>query len=108
MRRPCGRHSITSCASNSGNSCDARIEALVGKHCAEAAGYSSVVNGRFKGGWTTRHYGRPAEGCHAIQMELAQCNYMQEQEPWQYDDVGASKLRVILGAILNDLSNSLA
>ena len=94
--------------SNSGNSCDARIEAVVQKRCAEAAGYSSVVNGRFKGGWTTRHYGRPAEGWHAIQMELAQCNYMQEQPPWQYDDVSAGKLRVILGAILNDLSASLA
>ena len=36
-----------------------------------AAGRTWVLNGRFKGGWTTRHYGRP-DGVHAIQMELAQ------------------------------------
>ncbi len=41
-------------------------------------GYTAVLNGRFKGGWTTRHYGRPAEGLHAIQMELAQSTYMIE------------------------------
>ena len=41
-------------------------------------GNNMVVNGRFKGGWTTRHYGRPDEGIHAIQMELAQRGYMAE------------------------------
>jgi N-formylglutamate deformylase len=43
-----------------------------GRNLRGAEGYSSVLNGRFKGGWTTRHYGRPAENMHAIQMELAQ------------------------------------
>ncbi|HMO77464.1 MAG TPA: N-formylglutamate amidohydrolase, partial [Sphingopyxis sp.] len=41
-------------------------------------GNDLVVNGRFKGGWTTRHYGRPKQGVHAIQMELAQRGYMAE------------------------------
>ena len=45
------------------------------------------MNGRFKGGWTTRHYGRPAEGTHAVQMELACRGYLDEpvgpdSEPW--------------------------
>ena len=40
--------------------------------------YSHVVNGRFKGGYITRHYGRPADGIDAIQLELAQSNYMDE------------------------------
>ena len=49
--------------------------------------WTSVVNGRFKGGWTTRHYGRPAEGTHAIQMELACRGYLDEPigrdpHPW--------------------------
>ena len=43
-----------------------------------------VANGRFKGGWTTRHYGRPEEGVHAVQMELAQATYMEEAPPWAY------------------------
>ena len=46
-----------------------------------AAGYRShVLNGRFRGGWTTRHYGRPAQGVHAIQMEIAMRAYLDEPE----------------------------
>jgi N-formylglutamate amidohydrolase len=41
----------------------------------------NVLNGRFKGGWTTRHYGRPAEGLHAIQMELAQVTHLESEAP---------------------------
>ena len=49
--------------------------------CAAAAGYTSVLNGRFRGGWTTRHYGRPENGVHAVQMELAQRAYLVSEEP---------------------------
>ena len=69
--------------------------------------YSTVLNGRFKGGWTTRHYGQPQQGYHAIQMELAQCNYMHEQPPWNYENVNADKLRVILRGILASLAAAL-
>jgi formiminoglutamase len=93
--------------SNSGNSCDAAVEGVLQTHCQAAGGYSTAINGRFKGGWTTRHYGRPEQGYHAIQMELTQCSYMQEQPPWQYDDARADKLRVILAGILIDLNSSL-
>ena len=44
---------------------------------APRSGFSHVVNGRFKGGWITRHYGDPASGVHAVQMELACRGYMQ-------------------------------
>jgi len=94
--------------SNSGASCDTLIEHVVQRQCEAAAGYRSVLNGRFKGGWTTRHYGQPGRSYHAIQMELAQCNYMLEQAPWTYDDVGADKLRVILSGILTELTTVLA
>ncbi len=60
-----------------GTTCDSALEAAV-VAAAEATGRSHVVNGRFRGGWTTRHYGRPAEGYHAIQMELAMCGYLTE------------------------------
>ncbi len=94
--------------SNSSSSCDPAIELAVQRHCSAAAGYRSVLNGRFKGGWTTRHYGNPQQGYHAIQMELAQCNYMLEQPPWDYDDVRADKLRAILAGILDELTTILA
>lgn len=88
---------------NDGSSCNDRVEAAVREVCEAATDYRSVTNGRFKGGWTTRHYGEPARGRHAIQMELAQCNYMLEQVPWSWRDEPADKLRAILAAILQNL-----
>ena len=93
--------------SNSGQSCDAKIEVAVASECAAASQYTSIVNGRFKGGWTTRHYGSPDQGLHAIQMELAQSTYMHEVEPWTYDDASADQLRVILRRVLAGLINVL-
>jgi len=85
---------------NCGQSCAAEIETVVVNICARQAQFSHVDNGRFKGGWTTRRYGNPQNGFHAIQMELAQCNYMQEKAPWIYDDKKAEELRVALRSIL--------
>ena len=90
---------------NNGETCDPAIEALVVDRCAKAQGYTSVLNGRFKGGWTTRHYGRPVEGLHAIQMELAQSSYCEEQVPWTWSTAKADRLRNHLRGILTDLQN---
>ncbi|MGB0901479.1 N-formylglutamate deformylase [Halocynthiibacter sp.] len=90
---------------NLGTTCDASIETLVVMRCKRADGYTSVLNGRFKGGWTTRHYGRPSEGLHAIQMELAQSTYCEEQAPWAWDKDKADRLRNHLRDILTDLQN---
>jgi N-formylglutamate deformylase len=56
--------------------------ALTDAIAADCAGDSHVVNGRFKGGWITRHYGDPARGIHAVQMELAIRGYADEDGPW--------------------------
>jgi len=88
---------------NMGTTCDPAIEALTLAHCEAAEGYTAILNGRFKGGWTTRHYGRPVEGLHAIQMELAQRCYCLEQAPWTYDAARADRLRAHLSRILTDL-----
>lgn len=85
---------------NDGVTCAPAISEAVEDVCRAARAYSTVVNGRFKGGWTTRHYGRPAEGRHAIQMELAQSIYMQEAAPWSYDDARAEDTRKVLKALL--------
>lgn len=59
-----------------GLSCDPVLaQALLGIAEAET-GYQAVLNGRFKGGHITRQHGRPAEGVHAIQLEMTQCNYI--------------------------------
>ena len=89
---------------NLGTTCDPRIEAAVYDLCV-ASGRTHVLNGRFKGGWTTRHYGQPATGVHAIQMELAQSTHLStEVPPFAYDDAKAEALRVTLRAILERLA----
>lgn len=90
---------------NLGVTCDARIEDAVTQACFRADGYSDILNGRFKGGWTTRHYGQPETGIHAIQMELAQSTYLtDEAAPWTYDDTKATRLRRHLSQILTELA----
>ncbi|MQY42583.1 N-formylglutamate deformylase [Epibacterium sp. SM1969] len=90
---------------NEGQSCAPEIEAGLHRICTNADGYSNVLNGRFKGGWTTRHYGRPGEGFHAIQMELAQATYMHEAPPWPYEAARAAALRTHLKTGLEFLKN---
>ncbi len=90
---------------NLGATCDAQIEAATRTICEQATPYSSTINGRFKGGWTTRHYGQPASGIHAIQMELAQSTYLtHEAAPWTYDIAKATQLRQHLTSILTALA----
>ena len=90
---------------HSGASCDPELEQITTRICTAADGYSSTVNGRFKGGWTTRHYGQPTHAIHAIQMELAQSTYMHECPPWAYDETRASTLRSTLKTLLETLSD---
>ncbi|MGL4308914.1 MAG: N-formylglutamate deformylase [Paracoccaceae bacterium] len=90
---------------NCGQSCAPELEAAVARICANAAGYTSIVNGRFKGGWTTRHYGKPTDGIHALQMELAQSTYLAtEAPPFDYAAAKADRLRVHLRVILATLA----
>lgn len=91
---------------NDGQSCGMELQASVEKICSKQAVYSYVVNGRFKGGWTTRHYGQPDQGIHTIQMELAQSTYMQESAPWNYDEQKAKNLRERLTQIIMELLES--
>lgn len=88
---------------NGGSTCHPAIEKAVTNICQAADGYTSTINGRFKGGWTTRHYGQPANGFHAIQMELAQSTYMEEMPPWTYLPKKADRMRIELSKILGSI-----
>jgi N-formylglutamate deformylase len=91
---------------NNGETCAREIEASVTKICSKAKDYTSILNGRFKGGWTTRQYGQPEKNWHAIQMELAQSTYLSaEAPPWIYDDEKSARLRTHLKEILTTLEN---
>lgn len=65
-----------------------------------ANGYSAVLNGRFKGGHITRHYGQPTLGVHAVQLEMTQCSYMQESMPFDYLPDVAARVQPVLRALL--------
>jgi len=84
-----------------GKSCSPEIASAVGRIVFAARGYDAVINGRFKGGWTTRHYGQPQLGIHAIQMELTQSSHLAtETPPFALDEAKAEKLRRHLQDIL--------
>ncbi|NMM02620.1 N-formylglutamate deformylase [Paraburkholderia sp. RP-4-7] len=68
------------------------LAAVVERH----GGYSAVSNGRFKGGYITRQYGQPSQGVHAVQLELSQITYMEEQMPYAYDERLAVKVEPLL------------
>lgn len=86
---------------NSGSACAPEIAEAVRAVCAGAEGYTHILNGRFKGGWTTRHYGQPDTAVHAIQMELTQSSYMREEAPWDYLPERAETLRPVLQRVLH-------
>lgn len=101
-----GELPVFNIGTNDGRTCAPAVERAVAGVCAEAGraeGWPMVVNGRFKGGWTTRGYGDPAKGVHAIQMELAQRAYMTEAPPWAYEAEKAARLRPWLGKILAEI-----
>ena len=75
---------------NGGASCHADVERAVWR-VADASGYPAVLNGRFRGGYITRQYGDPGRGIHAVQLELAQKHYMDE-ESFSWDEAKASGL----------------
>ena len=67
---------------------------------ASSSDFESVLNGRFKGGYITRHYGQPATNTHAIQLEISQRAYMDESS-LEFDEAKAQKLRDTLTNMIN-------
>ena len=67
-----------------GDSCDPALAQTLLGIAESAPGYTGVLNGRFTGGYITRHHGQPAQNVHAVQLEMTQSSYMQEALPFDY------------------------
>jgi N-formylglutamate deformylase len=104
-----GELPVFNLGTNKGASCDPALEALVAGRLA-ASRRSHVINGRFTGGWITRHHGQPAKAVHAVQMELSVRGYLREPDgkgepgnwPVPYEAHLAEPMRETLRLILLD------
>ncbi|TCV96716.1 N-formylglutamate deformylase [Biostraticola tofi] len=85
---------------NKGQSCAPALQQRVADIAHQAAAFTMVENGRYTGGYITRHYSRPAEEIHTLQMELTQCSYMDEAPPWDWRPEKAQPLQAELESML--------
>jgi len=91
-----------------GASCAPELTARIEQLC-DRGPFSRVTNGRFKGGYTTRHYGRPRQSVHALQMELACRGYLREPQgevdvsnwPCPWDETIAAPMQALLEQVLS-------
>ncbi|WP_260515114.1 N-formylglutamate deformylase [Serratia fonticola] len=87
---------------NGGESCPASLSDRLVTCCQQQQQFSHVLNGRFKGGYITRAYGQPQENQHAVQLELAQVNYMSEQT-FEFDTARAAPLQHLLQQMIESM-----
>lgn len=86
-----------------GRSCAPSMRAALAEVLAKQTTFSQVVDGRFKGGHITRHYGQPGQGVHAVQLEMCWSTYMAETPPFRVDPVRTARLEPVLRALLQTL-----
>ena len=87
-----------------GSSCAPSLRDLCVDMLNGQSHFSHVIDGRFKGGYITRHYGRPAQGWHTVQMEMAWSSYLEESCPQQWDPVRAEAAQRVLKGLLESLA----
>ncbi len=86
-----------------GASCAPELRAALAAVLASQTEFSHVVDGRFKGGYITRRYGRPAGGVHAVQLEMCWRCYMAETPPFRLDPSRVARIEPVLRALLQSM-----
>lgn len=94
-----GRLPDLNLGTSNGASCSPQLQQRLEAVLSGQVDYDFVVNGRFKGGYITRHYGEPARGIDAVQLEISQRNYMDE-DSFVYHAGKAGVLQDVLRALL--------
>lgn len=85
-----------------GTSCSSGLQSQLETVLAEQDDYGFIVNGRFKGGYITRHYGDRDNGIDAVQLEISQRIYMDETT-FDYDEAKAIRAQSVIRALLRTL-----
>lgn len=83
-----------------GRSCTPLLSDALLKTAERNQDFTAVLNGRFKGGYITRNYGRPEDNIHAVQMEQSQITYMDENPPFTYRPDLAAKVKPLLQELI--------
>jgi N-formylglutamate deformylase len=98
-----GRLPDLNLGSGNGTACDAELSDRLMAVAGAAEGYTSILNGRFKGGHITRHFGDPSNRIHAMQLELSQITYMDEAPPHGFREDLAAGIRPVLRRLLETM-----
>ena len=98
-----GRLADLNLGSADGKSCAPALAQSAFQCLSQADGFTAVHNGRFKGGYITRHYGDPANDVHALQLEMALRCFLDEAEPEHYDVTRAAPLKAVLKTLVEQL-----
>jgi N-formylglutamate deformylase len=84
-----------------GRSCAPSLREAMNAALAAQTRWTHVTDGRFKGGYITRQYGRPEQQVHAVQLEMCFSCYMQESPPWAWDATRAAAVQPVLRQLLD-------
>jgi N-formylglutamate deformylase len=95
-----GRLPDLNIGTSGGRSCSPGLPARLLAHLGTQRQFSYVFDGRFKGGYITRHYGNPAANIHALQLEIAQSAYLLESRTPEFRSARAAPLRSLLQELL--------
>ena len=88
-----------------GSSCAAKLRAQLAAVLAAQTGFSHVVDGRFKGGHITRHFGAPEAGIHTVQLEMCWRAYMDEDPPYRWHDSRAAEVTPLLRQLVQSMAD---
>ena len=86
-----------------GASCAPALRTALARVLAAQDGYTHAIDGRFKGGYITRRYGRPVDAVHAVQLEMCWRCYMEETPPYQLDPARVEHIEPVLRALVQTL-----
>jgi N-formylglutamate deformylase len=86
-----------------GGSCASSLRSALARVLAGQSRFTQVVDGRFKGGHTTRHYGDPGREVHAIQLEMCWRCYLQESAPQAWDTERAEGVLPVLRQLIETM-----